>query len=57
VTPCPCARAWLSEMIEEALRRRPPGADATWVVDWLLKQATNLPIARQNGIIKELTNV
>jgi len=56
MTPCPCARAWLSEMVEEALRRKPADADASWVVDWLLKRATDLTIARQDAIMKELEN-
>lgn len=54
MTPCPCARAWLAEMVEEGLRRKPKGEGATWLVDWLLRQATNLPIARQNTIMREL---
>jgi hypothetical protein len=54
MTPCPCARKWLAEMVEEAVRRRPEGEGARWVLEWLLREATNLPAARQEGIQREL---
>lgn len=55
MTPCPCARTWLSEMVEEAMRRKPKDKGASWVVGWLLHQATSLPRVRQDAIMKELS--
>lgn len=54
MTPCPCARAFFSEMVEEAMRRRPKNRGALWVLGWLLSHATDLPLVRQDGIMREL---
>jgi hypothetical protein len=54
MTLCPCARKWLAEMVEEAMRRRPEGEGARWVLGWLLANATNLPPQIILGIEREL---
>jgi len=42
-------------MVEEAMCRKPADAGAAWVVGWLLAQATELSVARQDAIMKELS--
>jgi hypothetical protein len=42
-------------MVEEAMRRKPKDKGASWVVGWLLHQATSLPRVRQDAIMKELS--
>jgi len=54
MTPCPCARKWLAEMVEEGMRRRPEGEGAAWVLGWLLSESS-LPMRRADGIIAELS--
>jgi len=53
MTPCPCARKWLAEMVEEGLRRKPESEGARWVLGWLLSES-NLPMRRADGIMREL---
>lgn len=43
----------LAELIEEAIRRRPPNAGADWILQWLAMQS-NLPMTLVRGIEYEL---
>jgi hypothetical protein len=44
-------------MIEEAMRRKPADKGAWWLVSWLMREASDLPVARQEGIQRELTRM